>query len=207
MEKIKTSCANLINLSAFFNFLLFLSKKIPIFKTKIIIMKTVAKISLMLSFFVLFSLNSCDEAKDELFGSMTANIDGNEWASITRVSIYDEEKDRLKINATDASGEIMIIYITGTSEGSKSVGTGGDNTFIAYYKESASTNLDDSHISISGSVTISSFSKSDKKVSGSFSFDMAKGSVQDLTNPKEVKNGTFSNIAFTNANIADYWKK
>ena len=128
--------------------------------------------------------------------TMNAYIDGEEWVTITRVTVIDNGK--FIITGTSASGKTLIITINGTSEGLyeqslSSVKTG------AVYKESVSTTTEDAYISITGEVNLTDVDASKRRISGTFEFSL----VRNLTNTIDITDGEFDNLFYTETGGGD----
>lgn len=132
-------------------------------------------------------LGSCSsDALDDYLGDMSATIDGTKWSTITRVTV--QKEDNFIITGTSSSGEVLIITILGTDEGSYDVPLKCD----AAYKESASVDLEDAAVATSGSVILSEVNTSDKKISGTFSFNILKDG-----NTMDISSGVFNDLSYT----------
>jgi hypothetical protein len=140
---------------------------------------------------LLFSCSQLDEVKNSL-PSMQANIDNIEWNSATRVTTLMNEN--FTITGTALNGQIIIINVFGDQEGVYNLNTESVKC-AAVFKESATTSTDDAYAAVSGKVEITEVNTSKKKISGSFEFNLRKGT--DLQSAKTITNGTFSNLKYT----------
>jgi len=149
-----------------------------------------------LSFFLVlfFFLGGCD--KEDLIDnlpSMTAEIDGIEWKSVTRITKMEDEA--IVITGTSLSGEIILITVFGSSEGIYELSILPVKTQCsAVYKQSANTSIEDVYISSRGYIEIVEITE-ENKISGIFEFSV----IKDLSGEKiEITNGRFKNLLFLN---------
>ena len=159
---------------------------------------------------VLFSFNSCkDDDGDgvpDILDKMTATIDGQQWSSVARVATYTstEAGDIITITATSgvtaATGEFLNLIIRGSELRTYDLTitlVGSEFECTANYKPDASGT--DIYTGQSGTITLTKFDSVNKKISGTFSFTVAK--VGELTTTKQITNGTFTDLVYqvTNA--------
>lgn len=147
------------------------------------------KILFVFSVFLIFTTCSEDDI-DEVLADMTASIDGEDWESVTRVTVLKD--DSFIITATTLTGETLVITILGNTEDEYSITT-SEYGFTAVYKESASTSTDDAYAAYSGTVELTEVNTSSKTISGTFSFKMLKG----VSTTIEVTDGEFNDLNYT----------
>ncbi len=143
-------------------------------------------------FFLMAVFASCSEdTMDDLLPEMSATIDGEEWETITRVTI--QKEDNFIITGTSSSGETLVITTYGSTEGTYTLSTTSSSIeCAALYKETASTSTEDAAVAISGSVTISEVNTSSNKITGTFEFSILNnGSIMSVTD------GVFDGIKYT----------
>lgn len=164
------------------------------------------KIILIAALFIGILITACskDEVKDtieeKIIGTMTATIDGTEWKADAPYGSISES--RIVITGVGLIGEnkkAIILTINGTSLGDFTISynpldtaanVGNGATYNADYNNISNENT---YLAYRGEISITNIT--DKKVSGSFSFDCKKASVSD-TLGIVVTSGTFSNINY-----------
>jgi hypothetical protein len=156
------------------------------FKTLIMMNKIV--------FFTLFAvvLMGCNkESLQNLAPNMSATIDEDSWTSLTRASILTD--DGISITASSTSGETLILTILGDSAGIYDLNLTSAKCG-AVYKETLSQSTSDAWVSSSGQINLTEVNTSDKKISGTFHFQMK----QDLSSTViEISDGVFNNLKYT----------
>lgn len=144
-------------------------------------------------FLSVFIFNSCDNT-EELIGSMSATIDGEE-TSLTAIGV--QNSLGFVITGTAISKEVLAVTIKGDSEGAYELSILPAKAQCAgVYKENAAAKDTDSYISKTGSVEITDINTSTKRISGDFSFVMAKAALA-IPDTIKVENGVFKNIKYT----------
>ncbi len=143
----------------------------------------------LVTFLIIFSCSK-DESGNIILPSMSAHIDGEEWTTITRVTVLEEGK--FIITGTSTAGKSIVITVFGTSEGLYELNLTSANVG-AVYKESVSTTTEDAYISATGEVNVTNIDTSKKKISGSFNFIV----VRNLTNTINITGGVFTDLFYT----------
>ena len=131
-----------------------------------------------------------DEEGKIIWPTMSAEIDGVEWNSATRVSVLEEGK--FIITGTSLDGKSLSITVLGTTEGLYQLNLTSAQV-AAVYKESINMTTEDAYVSVTGEVELTDVNTSSKKVSGTFSFVV----VRNLTNTINITEGEFTNLTYT----------
>lgn len=140
--------------------------------------------------FYLGILTGCSDEEGPKKG-MNANINGDEWKTISRVTVL--ENGKFVITGSSLSGETLVITIFGDSPGDYELSVTSAKCG-AIYKKSVNTSTEDAYISTSGFVQLSEVDKTNNKISGSFSFSMRKDLTGDVI---EIDHGVFNNLLYT----------
>lgn len=144
---------------------------------------------------ILLVLISC--TKDDngilVLPTMSALIDGEQWVSITRVTVL--ENDKFIITGTSTTGQTLVITIFGTSEGLYELNMTSIKTG-AVYKETPGTSAEDAYASITGEVNLTDVDTSKKRISGTFQFLVTR----NLLNSFNITDGEFTNLFYTITN-------
>ncbi len=155
------------------------------------------KTLLLLSLFGILILLATGCKKDDdgnpIVASMTAKVDGNQWqaAPLQRAAILSNNK--LTITGKSLTGEIIILYLSGTTTGKYVLGPMEENKSYASYKPDASVNLD-AYISVTGEVEVTEINENHKIVSGTFHFEALKPT--DLSTVS-IAEGKFEDVSYT----------
>jgi hypothetical protein len=146
-------------------------------------------IFLFVAVMVLFSCSKDDDG-NEVFPSMSALVDNEEWSAVTRITVLEDGK--FIITGTSLLGKILSVTIFGTTEGKYELSL-TSATAGAVYKESASMTTEDAYVSATGEVDLTEVNTSKQKISGTFSFIV----IRNLTNTINITEGEFKDLSYT----------
>ncbi|MFZ4398492.1 MAG: hypothetical protein ACOYO1_00545 [Bacteroidales bacterium] len=123
--------------------------------------------------------------------SMTAKIDGLEWASIVRTCT--KNGNTIDLNGVSADGKIIQLYISPNIT-TENLVINKDYTLpvTSFYKKQATTTINDIYFATVGTVRLTSLDLTNKLVSGSFSFSAISTSFGTAS----ITTGVFANISF-----------
>jgi hypothetical protein len=139
---------------------------------------------------VLFFIGcSKDENGNIVLPGMSALIDGEEWNTVTRITVLEDGK--FIITGTSLAGKSLSITIFGTAEGKYELNLTSANV-AAVYKESVNLTTEDAYVSVTGEADLTDVNTSDRKISGTFSFIL----VRNLTKTISITEGEFTNLAY-----------
>ncbi len=149
----------------------------------------------------MISLNACDALDDlELIPSMKATVDGVEWNSLVRLSVFNESASTQTIvitgkpTAEDNADETIVLTIFGNDVGTYKLGIDGavvsDDCLVVYNKITDTGN--DIYTSTEATITITEMDKEKKTISGTFSCTVCIV----VGTCKEIVNGTFKNLNY-----------
>jgi len=148
------------------------------------------KIGIFLIATLLFAACSKDDGLSDLFPGMSAKIDGEQWSTITRVTVL--ENNKFVITGTSATGKSLAITINGQTEGTYAVNLLSINK--AVYKETVNTSTEDAFIAVSGEIVLTEVNTSDKKISGTFNFSVVRANPATTIS---ITEGVFTNLKYT----------
>lgn len=133
-------------------------------------------------------------------GVYTATIGADSFSAQTIVAQYTDTAfgPQLNLAGTMSNGRLMNIQIINPAVGSRAASM--DPSTLLFFQYAASLNdmyssLNSTTSQSSGTITITDFNLTTKKVSGTFSFT-GYGTLNSATQ-KEITNGVFTNITFT----------
>jgi hypothetical protein len=180
-------------------------------------MKTTIKIGTLLIAFTLL-IAACKKKEDEpepepaaalapapqMNGSMTAMLNGASWTSIKNSAslVVDNDQDlsALAING-ETSGDMFVMGIdfptsnTTFATGNYDFGGANDQALLLYAtKTSGGTTTQ--HFPKSGNINITSVDHTNKKISGTFDFILAKSGAKTKADSIFITNGVFTNITY-----------
>lgn len=139
-------------------------------------------------------IGSCSKDSVSTNNKLSAKIDGKSWNASFRVTNL--TGNVFVITGTSITGEILAITINGDSPDLYQLGL-GNLECAATYKGSALASTDDIYQSVSGKVNLTKVDKTNKKISGTFDFSLAKLSLTSIS----VSNGTFNDLEYTETGI------
>jgi len=154
---------------------------------------------ILLAFIIAAGFTSCkkeDQAAvvTEIFGSVTANIDGVDWKATTASQVGFKVGDsHMTVIANSNDGQTIFLYINGTTVGSYDLAAlAGQTDVVCYYRETEEEGDGTSnYVSKTGTVEITEISEN--RVSGKFNFVGAKS----LDETKTITEGVFTNVYYT----------
>lgn len=134
-----------------------------------------------------------DDDGNPIIASMSAKVDGNQWqtAPLQRAAVFSD--DKLTITGKSLTGEIIILYLSGTTTGKYILGPMEENKSYASYKPEATIDVN-AYISVTGEVEITEINESNKVVSGTFSFNALKPTDLSTVN---ITEGKFEDVSYT----------
>jgi len=144
--------------------------------------------------FIFIMFFSCDKSEELLNSGMSAEIDGVKWESLTRVTTMNEEK--ITITGTSSNKKIITITIWDVTTGTYNVSTSTSSGCQAVYKESADASIEDTYVSASGFTKVTEINTTEKRISGTFEFKLARG----LNDILQLENGVFTNLKYNLVN-------
>jgi hypothetical protein len=141
---------------------------------------------------ILLVIISCtkDDNGNIVLPTMSALIDGEEWVSITRITVL--ENGKFIITGTSTTGQTLVITIFGTTEGLYELNTTSIKVG-AVYKESATASAADAYASVTGEVNLTDVDTSKKRISGTYQFLV----IRNVLNSFNITNGEFNNLFYT----------
>ena len=153
----------------------------------------------------MISMNSCEELEDIIpLPSMTANVDGVEWTSQVRLSVFNESATIQSIVITGAPGlsesvenvdKAIILTIMGAGEGTYNLDLTAQECMVAYKKTAdAVEGGDNYYVATDATITISSMDMEKKQISGTFSATL--NSTNNLLDVMEITDGVFKNLNY-----------
>ena len=120
--------------------------------------------------------------------SMKCKVDGTQWSSLTRVTTLGNPTT---VNGTNGNS-VLNVTILGNTTGTYTLNTNaGTFQFSATYTNDSGT-TDSLYTAYNGTATISSIDATNKRISGTFSFQ-AKNTAM---NQKTVTEGTFKDLEY-----------
>jgi hypothetical protein len=143
---------------------------------------------LLLAFTVVIA--SCSKDKDDSVVKLGAKIDGKNWEASVRVTSL--TNGVFVITGTSATSQVLAVTINGDATGTYELGIGNAKC-AATYKESALATDANIYVSASGKVTLTKVDKTNKTISGTFEFIIARS----LTDTKTVTAGQFNDLSYT----------
>ncbi len=157
---------------------------------KQIILLAIATISI--AFFSCTKDEVQDAAASVTTASMSATVNDTTWTTITRVTKKFHTPESFVITGTSTDQKVMVITIRGIEKGiyTTSLQLEDPSAQVGGAWRANSTN----YFSNAGTVELTKLDTTNKKISGTFSFDLI--SQTDLVGFK-VKNGKFDNLSYT----------
>lgn len=143
------------------------------------------------------SFNSCD--KDDsvndilssvIKSSMTCEIDGASWSSVTRITKL--KSGAFIIAGTSITGQVLTVTINGDTEGDYELSLLSQSCLATYTLDAS--NLSETSVSKSGSVSLTDVDTVNKTISGTFNFVLIDSSLILNTT---ITDGTFSELTYT----------
>jgi len=125
--------------------------------------------------------------------TMTATVNDTAWSALTRVTKHYTNTNVFVIVGTDTDGKVLTITIRGDQKGTYTSSTSLDSLSAqvgAIWKPNSNE-----YLSNKGTVEITEIDTTDKKISGTFNFDVINTS--DITDGFSVTSGKFSNLGYT----------
>lgn len=125
--------------------------------------------------------------------TMTATVNDTAWTTATRVTkLFDSPVETFVITGTSLEGKIMAITIKGTEAKTYTTSTSIDS--LSAQVGAAWRANSKNYFSKNGTVQLTKVDKTNKKISGTFSFNMI--STTDLEG-FPVVSGTFKDLSYT----------
>lgn len=142
--------------------------------------------------YVLFFASSCSKDSDGIFSNqMSAKIGGTEWTALLPTGVFSNES--FAITGTSLTGETIVITIKGDTTGTYNLSVLPVKTeCLGTYKATVDATTEDTYVSTTGSVVLTKVDKSQKLISGTFSFYVANQAFA----VKQITNGTFTNVTY-----------
>ena len=123
--------------------------------------------------------------------SMSAKINGVDWSSIVRVC--NKSGNTITLTGTSLDGKIVVVNITpNLATDSLAINTNYNLSLTTLYKDSLNTNVNDICVATTGTVKLTQLDKSQKLISGTFSFTALSTSLI----PKTVTAGVIENVSY-----------
>ncbi len=125
--------------------------------------------------------------------SMTATVNDTAWSALTRVTKHYPNTNIFVIVGTDTDGKILSVTVKGDQKGTYTSSTSIDSLSAqvgCVWKPKSGQ-----YISNKGTVEITEVNTTEKKISGTFNFDVVNTS--DLTDGFTVASGKFTNLGYT----------
>ena len=123
--------------------------------------------------------------------SMSAKVNGVDWSSIVRVC--NKSGNTITLTGTSLDGKIIVVNITpNVATDSLAINTNYNLSLTTLYKDSLNTNINDICVATSGTVKLTQLDKTQKLISGSFSFTALSTSLI----PKTVTAGVIENVSY-----------
>lgn len=122
--------------------------------------------------------------------SMSCKIDGVSWTALTRVSTL--TAGNFIINGSTLFGDALNISTLGDTTGTYTLGTLSYHSSATYSPNA--TNPDSLYQAINGTVTITEIDATNKRVSGTFSFNCTNALNSSLT--KAITEGQFTDLKY-----------
>ncbi len=129
--------------------------------------------------------------------SMSAKVNDTLWTSVTRVTNHYDTTGFFLITGTSTEGQVIAITIKGETEGTYTSSTAIDSLSAqvgCVWQPDASSPTEDNFISKSGEVVVTSLDTVEKRISGTFKFDMIN---TNLSATKTIREGKFSNLKYS----------
>ena len=129
--------------------------------------------------------------------SMTAKVNDTLWTSITRVTNHYDTTGVFLITGTSTEGQVIAITIKGDEAGEYTSSTSIDSLSAqvgCVWQPDASSPTEDYFLSTSGKVVISSVDTTEKRISGTFEFELIN---TNLSATKSITEGKFSNLKYS----------
>lgn len=164
-------------------------------------MKSISLIfSSILLITVIFSACKKDETVENTIlsqASMSAKVNDTSWTAITRVTRHFAANNKFVISGTSSDGQVIVITILADAVGTYTSSTSIDSLSAqvgAVWQPDASSPTTDNYVSQSGTVTLSTVDTQNRKVSGTFSFDLINVSNNQT---KTITEGKFSELSYS----------
>ena len=125
--------------------------------------------------------------------SMTASVNDTSWTSITRVSKFFTTTNIFVLTGTSTDGKILAVTIKGAEIGTYTSSTSIDS--LSAQVGAAWRANGKNYVSKEGRVEITKLDKTNKKISGTFSFKILN--ANDLAEQISVTSGKFDNLSYT----------
>lgn len=144
---------------------------------------------------VAFMATACDNDENPSpiinpTAKLTCKIDGVSWTAITRVSTLTQGS--FVINGSALTSDALNVTIVGETTGTYTLGT-MQYGMSATYSPIAS-NTDSVYQAINGSAVLSEVNTTDKKITGTFSFNAVN--VKNLSLTKSITEGVFTVLRY-----------
>jgi hypothetical protein len=147
---------------------------------------------------MVFTFGGCKKTSEELFGSISAQINSEPWNSTLAAQAAFQYSNYITILGIDLQGKEVYLVIKGTTAGTYTLAIlqGTTTTGAAFRVPVTGTNNKTEYISSAGSITITSIT--DNRISGTFQFTAATTTAPITT--VQVTNGTFTNVLLVKQN-------
>jgi len=125
--------------------------------------------------------------------SMSATVNDTAWSAFTRVTKHYPSTNLFVIVGTDTDGKVLSLTVKGDEKGIYTSSTSIDSLSAqvgAVWKPKSGQ-----YVSNKGTVEITEINTAEKKISGTFNFDVINTS--DLTDGFTVASGKFTNLGYS----------
>ncbi len=129
--------------------------------------------------------------------SMTAKVNDTVWSAATRITKHFASSNKFVISGTSTDGQVIVITVMGDATGTYTSSTAIDSLSAqvgAVWQPDASSPTTNNYVSQSGTVTLSTVDTQNKKVSGTFSFDLVN---TNLSTQKSITEGKFTDLSYS----------
>lgn len=134
---------------------------------------------------------SCSKDSDTISTKLSAKIDGKSWNATGRYTNL--TGNVFVITGTSITGEVLVITIKGDSPDLYELNLSNLECSATYKKSALSTSTDDIFQSITGRVNLTKVDKENKKISGTFDFNLARLSIETIS----ISSGSFNDLEYT----------
>lgn len=165
-------------------------------------MKSIKNIFILAIITSIISLSSCKKDKDEIVtnASMTATVDQTSWVTVTRLTKHFTSPASFVITGTTLSGEVLVITVKGDVVGHYISAASIDSANAqvgCVWQPDASSPSNDNFLSKNGTVDITDIDNVEKKITGTFSFDLIKTDSLGYQTAKTITDGKFTSLSYS----------
>lgn len=123
--------------------------------------------------------------------SMSATIEGSTWTSLTRVTKHYPSTKLFVLSSSDVDQKAMVITIRGDEKGIYNLSLDSLNARVGIIWK-PDTN---EYISKTGTVEIKEINTSEKRISGTFNFEVVN--KDNYSDEQTISNGVFTNVKYS----------